>query len=77
MAKLTTDTLELAPISNNQSQARHAIPACNYKARHTIPAYKAQTSYPSMLSKSHCIKGLQEPRTVDKLWGSEEPNAED
>ena len=80
MTKLMTDILELAPISNNQSQARkarHTIPACKYEARHGIPACKVQTSYPIMHTKSHCIKELQEPRIVDKLWASEEPNIED
>ena len=60
MAKLTTDTLGYAPISNSQSQtrkARHTIPACKCEARQVIPACKAQTSYPNMKSKSHCIKG--------------------
>ena len=49
MAKLTTDTLGKGPIKNSQSQAR--------KPRQAIPACKMYTSYPSMYSKRHCIKG--------------------
>ena len=59
MVKLTTDTLESAPINNNQSQtrkARHPIPVCKCEAIYAIPACKLQTSYPRMHSKSHCIK---------------------
>ena len=66
MAKLTKDTTpELVPIRNSQSQARkarQAIPACKCKIRHDIPAYQAQTSYSSMNSKRHCIKGDTRPQ---------------
>ena len=51
MAKVTTDTLELASTSSSQSQARkarHSIPACSCEARHAIS---------TCIAKSHCIKG--------------------
>ena len=63
MAKLTRDTLGLAPIRNSQSQARkaiHAIPACK-----GIPACQAQTCYLSMHSKRHCIKGAARAKNSD------------
>ena len=72
MVKLTTDTLKYAPISCSQSQARkarHTIPACNCKARHAIPACKVQTSYPSMHSKSHCIKGAARTQNSGQAVG--------
>ena len=44
---------------------RHTFPACKCETRQAIPACKVQTGYPSMHSKGHCIKGLQEPRTAE------------
>ena len=59
-------------MSNSQSQARkprHAIPLSMVKARHPIPACKAQTSYPSMHSESHCIKGAARAQNNEQAVG--------
>ena len=79
MDRLTTDTLELAPIGYSQSharKARHTVPACKCETRYTILSCTAQKAIPECIAKVIVYKGLHEPRTAEKLWESEEPNTE-
>ena len=48
-------TNQKQPITGQESQK--AILPCKCKTRHAIPACQVHTSYPSMNSKRHCIKG--------------------
>ena len=78
-------SLQLTPLNKNQlvtANHRPGKPDMLFKHTHTRPDVlsqhtKCRQAIPACLANVIVENGWQEPRTVGKLWGSEEPNIED
>ena len=68
--------LQQTPLGKHQSEiANHRLGKPDMLSQHSNA--KCRQSIPACIAKVIVYRGLKEPRTVDKLWGSEEPDMED